>query len=145
MSKNARSRIMASIRSKNTLPELIVRSELHQRGFRFRTHDKSLPGTPDIVLRRYKTVIWVQGCFWHRHKRCRAGELPATNRKYWVPKLEGNAERDKKTKQALSQIGWVTIAIWECQVFDNKKLEKMMQKTENRLRLRLYELKKARA
>lgn len=113
--KKTRSRIMASIRSKDTAPEKAVRSLLHRMGFRFRLHNKALPGKPDICLPRYKTVIFVHGCFWHRHAKCRDGRLPKSNLGYWAPKIEKNVLRDKKRKKELKRLGWKVITIWECE------------------------------
>ena len=87
---------MSRIKGKNTKPEMLVRRFLHANGFRYKLHDKSLPGKPDIVLPKYKTVIFVHGCFWHGHKRCKLNRIPKRNHSYWIPKLNGNAERDKK-------------------------------------------------
>ncbi len=107
---------MSRIRAADTKPEKIVRSILHRVGFRFGLHVKSLPGKPDIVLPKYKTVVFVHGCFWHCHKGCRRANVPKTNKKYWVPKLERNLERDKINKRALKKDGWRIITVWECEV-----------------------------
>ncbi len=105
---------MAGIKSKNTKPELLVRQALHRRGFRFRLHKRELPGRPDIVLPRYKTAIFVNGCFWHGHD-CRYFKLPATNTEFWREKIKANQERDElKTKQ-LIEMGYKVISVWECQ------------------------------
>lgn len=109
-----RSQKMAGIKSKNTKPELLVRQALHRRGFRFRLHKRELPGRPDIVLPRYKTAIFVNGCFWHGHD-CRYFKLPATNTEFWREKIKANQERDElKTKQ-LIELGYKVISVWECQ------------------------------
>lgn len=108
---------MSRIRSKDTKPELKVRSALHQMGFRYRLHRRDLPGCPDIVLPKYRTVIFVHGCFWHRHDSCRDGKIPETSREeYWEEKLEGNVRRDKRNLAALRKSGWRTLVIWECDV-----------------------------
>lgn len=104
-SKKKRSEVMSRIRSRDTKPELIVRSWLHRQGFRFRLHDKSLPGTPDIVLKKYKTVIFVHGCFWHQHKDCKYAAMPKTRRDFWRIKLAANVSRDRRNIMALEKLG----------------------------------------
>lgn len=94
-SKAVRSYNMSRIRSTNTKPEMLVRKFLHANGFRYKLHDKNLPGKPDIVLPKYKTVIFVHGCFWHNHRNCKLGKIPRNNQQYWVPKIYGNVARDK--------------------------------------------------
>ncbi len=116
ISEERRSWNMSRIRSKNTKPELIVRSLLHRLGFRFRLHVKDLPGKPDIVLPKYKTVIFVHGCFWHRHNDCKNSVIPKSRTKWWLEKLDGNVKRDKKALENLSVLGWKTIVIWECEL-----------------------------
>jgi DNA mismatch endonuclease (patch repair protein) len=105
---------MSRIPGKNTKPEIIVRSLLHRLGYRFRLHDRKLPGCPDIVLPKYKTVIFVHGCFWHRHKGCKNCTTPTNRREWWLTKLNGNAERDKRHRRALRKLGWNAIVVWEC-------------------------------
>jgi DNA mismatch endonuclease (patch repair protein) len=112
----ARSRIMAAIRGTDTAPELLVRSLLHRQGLRFRLHVRGLPGRPDIVLPRHRTVVLVHGCFWHRHLGCPRSSLPATNRAWWVAKLRRNRARDRRTLAALRAHGWRVIVVWECQL-----------------------------
>ena len=107
---------MSRIRSIDTKPEMIVRSFLHHNGFRFRLHVKCLPGHPDIVLRKYKTIIEVRGCFWHQHKRCKIAHLPASNTSFWKKKFLRNIERDKKNEAALKDLGWRVIIVWECKI-----------------------------
>ena len=97
---------MSHIRGKNTKPELVVRSLLHRMGYRFRLHGKKLPGRPDIVLPKYRTVVFVHGCFWHRHRGCKNCTTPTNNRSFWVAKLEGNAARDRLNRRALVRLGW---------------------------------------
>ena len=106
---------MSRIRSKNTSPEMRVRSLLHRMGYRFRLHLKNLPGRPDIVLPKYKTVIFVHGCFWHRHQGCKNCTTPTNRREWWLTKLEGNAARDKVHRDALKKLGWRVIVVWECE------------------------------
>jgi len=112
---NTRSRMMASIRSKNTQPELTVRHALHALGIRYRLHSKRLSGKPDLVLRRFHAVILVHGCFWHGH-RCRFFRLPSSRRGFWRTKINSNRLRDRRTEQALQLAGWRTMTVWECAV-----------------------------
>lgn len=114
--KKQRSYNMSQIRSKNTKPELIVRSWLHKQGYRFRLHDKTLPGKPDIVLKKYKTVIFVHGCFWHGHKNCKYYVVPKTRTKWWLDKINGNIARDKKAQRDLKKLGWKVVNIWQCKI-----------------------------
>ncbi len=107
---------MSRIRGKNTLPEKCVRSLLHRFGFRFRLHGKKLPGRPDVVLAKHKTVIFVHGCFWHRHQGCKNCTTPTNRREWWLAKLNGNAARDKLHQAALKKLGWRVIVIWECEI-----------------------------
>ena len=118
LSKEARSLNMSRIRSGNTKPELIVRSILHRLGYRFRLHKKELPGTPDIVLRKHKAVIFVHGCFWHQHENCKYANMPKSNTEYWMNKLQRNTERDSRAVQKLAELGWRVLVIWECQTKD---------------------------
>lgn len=107
---------MSRIHSMNTKPELKVRSFLHKNGFRFRLHVKELPGHPDIVLPKYKTVIEVRGCFWHRHPGCKASSTPASNIEFWQAKFKRNVERDKKHAKELKALGWHLIVVWGCEI-----------------------------
>ncbi len=111
-----RSEVMGKIRSSNTKPEILVRKALHQLGYRFGLNKKSLPGKPDIVLTRYNTVIFVDGCFWHFHQDCRDGKIPQKNRDYWEPKLKKNKKRDEQNSKALAELGWKILTIWECDI-----------------------------
>ena len=108
-----RSRMMSGIRSKNTKPELLIRKGLHARGFRFRLHDKRLPGKPDLVLPKYSAVIFVHGCFWHRHD-CHLFKWPKTRREFWYKKLLRNQEKDVESYTSLKKDGWYILTIWEC-------------------------------
>lgn len=116
ISKEHRSWNMSRIRGKDTTPELAVRSVLHNLGYRFRIHRKDLPGEPDIVLVKQRTVIFVHGCFWHRHKGCRFAYTPKTRRDFWQHKFEKNVERDTRTKKHLRKLGWRIIVVWECEI-----------------------------
>ncbi len=110
-----RSQMMAGIKGKNTKPELIIRKELFRRGFRYRLHGKKLPGKPDIVLPKYKTVVFVNGCFWHKHD-CHLFKWPKTRTEFWREKILGNVARDKKNRDLLEADGWKVITIWECAI-----------------------------
>lgn len=116
---------MASIRGKNTLPELRVRRAAHALGLRFRLHSASLPGRPDLAFPRWKTVIFVHGCFWHRHG-CGAGNMPKTNPEYWRQKFERNLARDRKNIRDLHKLGWRVAVIWECQTLDANSLSRRL-------------------
>lgn len=107
---------MAAVKSKNTKPEMQVRKILHSLGYRFRLHRKDLPGKPDIVLPKFKTVIFINGCFWHQHVGCKHASIPQTNTEFWEKKLSNNVERDRKNYQALFDMGWKVLVIWECEV-----------------------------
>ena len=111
-----RSRMMSGIKGKDTAPELAVRRFLHGQGFRYLLHVKSLPGKPDIVLPKYKTVIFVHGCFWHRHPGCKYAYMPKSNSAFWLEKLEGNSRRDARSIEELAKRGWHCLVVWECEV-----------------------------
>lgn len=121
--KEKRSLCMSHIRSKDTSPEIKVRKVLYNLGFRYRLHVDYLPGKPDIVLNKIKTVIFVNGCFWHQHKGCKRSTLPKTNKKYWEKKLKKNVERQKENIRLLNKLGWKVFLIWECETKDIKFLE----------------------
>lgn len=109
-----RSRIMSTIRGKNTKPEMVVRSLCHGMGFRYRLHRKDLPGTPDLVFPKHRLCIFVHGCFWHRHPGCKYAYTPKSRLEFWLPKLAKNIERDLEAQQALLALGWRVVIIWEC-------------------------------
>lgn len=109
-----RSRMMSGIRGKNTRPEIVVRQFLHAHGFRYRLHSKSLPGSPDIVLSKWRAVIFVHGCYWHRHEGCRFTTTPATNAERWQDKFNENVTRDQRHTGQLVSAGWAVIVLWEC-------------------------------
>ena len=117
-SPEERSRIMAKVRSKDTKPELLVRSIVHRLGYRFRLHDKSLVGNPDIVLKRHRKIIFVNGCFWHQHPGCIHAERPASNTDYWNKKLDRTIERDRINLKKLDAQGWDILVVWECETRD---------------------------
>jgi len=117
-----RSEIMRAIRGKDTSPELFVRHLVHSLGYRFRLHRRDLPGTPDLVFPSLRKVIFIHGCFWHRHL-CRKGRsMPRTRRAFWVKKLDGNAARDARTRRCLRRMGWKVLIVWECQTNDPVRL-----------------------
>ena len=116
MTKEQRSRCMASIHSKGTKPELVVRKYLFAHGFRYRLNHPRLPGHPDIVMRKYRTCIFVNGCFWHGHDNCRYFVLPKTNTEFWKAKIERNRARDIEEQRKLASMGWHCITVWECQL-----------------------------
>lgn len=121
---------MAQIKGKDTKPEVLVRSMLHRAGYRFRKNVKDLPGKPDIVLPKYKTVIFVHGCFWHRHKGCKGATIPKTRTEWWEKKFERNVSNDRKHARELRKLGWQVITVWECQL-------KSPRKTLHRLKILL--------
>lgn len=133
LTPNDRSLLMAKVSGKETKPEIIVRKFLFSNGLRYRKNVKSLPGTPDVVLKKYKTIIFVHGCFWHGHESCRASKLPSTNVEFWVDKREKNLERDKNKILQLEDMGWKVLIVWECEI-------KMKTKRESRLTSLLKEI-----
>ena len=132
--KAERSRIMAAVKSKDTAPELIVRRLVHSMGYRYRLHDKSLPGKPDLVFPRLRKVINVSGCFWHMHgcARCR---VPSSHRRYWIAKMRRNAARDKRVRRSLRLAGWEVLVVWECQL-SPPRLDRMRSKISSFLTVR---------
>ena len=125
--KATRSFNMSQIKSKDTKPELLVRKFLFANGFRYKLHDKKLPGKPDIVLPKYKTVIFVHGCFWHGHTNCKYFKIPQTRTKWWTDKINTNKANDTKAIKALKKDGWKIITVWECKL-KPAKAEKTLQK-----------------
>jgi len=117
---------MSRVRSKNTGPELIVRSLLHKQGFRFRLHRKGLPGKPDIVLPKYKTVIFVHGCFWHSHAFCSDATVPKSRTEFWVKKFADTIKRDESNQALLLNLGWKVVVIWECETVNEDKLKVLL-------------------
>jgi DNA mismatch endonuclease (patch repair protein) len=115
-SPSKRSEVMRQVRSKDTTPEIVVRSFAHRLGYRFRLHRTDLPGSPDLVFPRLKRVVFVNGCFWHGHNCARGARIPKTNRDYWVTKIRRNCERDKASYRKLRKAGWKVLVIWECTV-----------------------------
>lgn len=132
--KKKRSEIMSRITARNTAPELAVRSLLHRMGYRFRLHQTNLPGKPDIVLARYRTVILVHGCFWHRHRGCRFAYTPKSRPDFWLRKLESNIMRDRQVKAELTRLGWYVITVWECEL---RSLDRLSRRLDATLKRRL--------
>lgn len=127
VSPEQRSRNMARIRGKDTKPEMRVRSLLHRLGFRFRLHRRDLPGRPDIVLPRYRTVVFVHGCFWHRHPDCRYAYTPRSRVPFWTAKFAENVTRDSRNQEALVEAGWRVIIVWECELRDIPQLTQRLE------------------
>jgi len=119
--KQTRSRMMSGIKGKNTKPEIIVRKYLHKMGLRYRLHDKGVYGKPDIVLKKYNAVIFVHGCYWHRHKNCKLAYTPKSRKNFWLKKFEQNINRDEKVRLRLLKDGWRVAIIWECVLRKNNK------------------------
>ncbi|WP_431205656.1 very short patch repair endonuclease [Bradyrhizobium betae] len=118
ISKTQRSANMRAVRGKHTSPELAVRKAAHRLGLRFRLHHKDLPGKPDLVFSKWRTVVFVNGCFWHGHDGCRKAKLPSSNTKFWRTKLSGNVERDHRNYRKLTDLGWHVEVIWQCDIPD---------------------------
>lgn len=123
-----RSRMMSRIRNRDTAPEMAVRRELCSLDIRYRLHNGKLPGRPDIVIGRLRTVIFVHGCYWHRHPGCRLAYTPKSNVEFWQRKLEGNAKRDVENQTRLAELGWQVIIIWECETRDHETLRERLVK-----------------
>ena len=122
---------MKAVRRENTRPEILVRKVLHGAGLRFRITKKSLPGTPDIVLTKHRTAIFVHGCFWHRHPDCRYASTPKTRQEYWLPKFAANVERDARKEAALEELGWRVLIVWECETKNLAALEERLRREFN--------------
>ena len=122
LSKIERSALMGRIGASNTTPEMVVRSVLHRLGYRFRLHKRDLPGTPDIVLSSRRLVIFVHGCFWHRHQRCCKATVPKSNIAFWQAKFAANIARDSRVRRELRRLGWTVVVVWECQTKDRTRL-----------------------
>jgi DNA mismatch endonuclease (patch repair protein) len=123
-----RSKIMARVKQANTHPEKAVRSTLHRLGYRFRVHRKDLPGNPDIVLPKYKRIVFVHGCFWHGHKGCKRSARPATNVVFWNQKLSANESRDRRVVRQLRKQGWTVLVIWGCETTNNDRIKEKLLK-----------------
>lgn len=127
MTPEQRSRLMSRIRAKDTKPELAVRSLIHRMGYRFRLHDRKLPGTPDIVFASRRKVILVHGCFWHGHA-CQKGRRPQTRADYWNEKIDNNRKRDRRCRSQLKRLGWSSLVVWECEI---RRTEALIEKLSN--------------
>lgn len=132
-SKETRSYNMSRIKGKETKPEVIVRKFLFSQGFRYRKNDKRYPGTPDIVLPKYRTVIFVNGCFWHKHEGCKYFVWPENNKEFWKNKIEANVERDNRNYEFLKELGWNVIVIWECEL-KKKSREDSLESLKEKIR-----------
>ena len=135
MTTEQRHKCMSRIKSKDTKPELIVRRYLHAHGYRYRINVKRLPGTPDIVLRKYKTVIFINGCFWHGHEGCKHFVMPKSNTPFWEKKIERNKQRDIEKRIQLRHLGWHTIIIWGCELLAKNRLTTLqaLEQTLNKI------------
>ena len=122
LTKEKRSWNMSRITGRNTKPEILLRSLLHREGFRFRLHDKRLPGKPDIVLPKHRTVIFVNGCFWHRHNNCEYAYTPKSRQEFWLNKFQGTVQRDQEKQKMLADLGWQVLVVWECELKRNSSL-----------------------
>jgi DNA mismatch endonuclease (patch repair protein) len=119
---------MSRVRSKGTRPEMLVRRLVFAEGYRYRLHDRKLPGCPDLVFRGRAKVIFVHGCFWHRHERCALARMPKSRLDFWEPKLSANKERDARNKELLTKEGWKVLTIWECQLKDMERLKRTIRR-----------------
>ena len=133
--KTKRTEIMSKISGKETKPEILVRQFLFSKGFRFRKNVKELPSKPDILLAKYKTILFIHGCFWHRHQECIRSKLPTSNIEFWKEKIGKNVERDKKNIQELKNLGWRVIVIWQCEIKNIQlrtiRLQKLLEEIMN--------------
>lgn len=134
LTKEQRHLNMSHIHGKDTKPEEIVRRYLFSRGYRYRKNDSRYPGKPDMVLPKYHTVIFVHGCFWHRHPGCRYATNPATNREFWQKKFSQNVARDRKVQEQLKADGWNVIVVWECEISRKSDRERRLQRLERQIR-----------
>jgi len=132
VAKSTRSRMMAAIRSKDTMPEVELRRCLFRLGYRYRLHQRSLPGKPDMVFPKYRAVVFVNGCFWHHHE-CRDVRMPATRRTWWRKKLEGNRKRDIGALRTLHKNGWRTLVVWECSIRRKPNPDAAIRKVANQI------------
>lgn len=133
ISKEDRSRVMAAVKQKDTKPEMKVRSFLHKNGLRYRLHDNKLPGKPDLVFPRFRTVLFVHGCFWHGHsdEQCKLSRIPKSNVKFWKDKILANRQRDEKNIKRLQELGWSVVVIWECQLSNCEALDGLALQISN--------------
>lgn len=127
ISRKHRSWNMSRIRSRDTKPERVVRSSLHRLGYRFRLRPQKLPGSPDVVLTRHKTVVFVHGCFWHRHHECKLAYTPKSRRKFWIKKFAETVARDRRAIRSLKRMGWIVFTVWECEIAQPHKLKQFLK------------------
>ncbi|KIX14534.1 very short patch repair endonuclease [Dethiosulfatarculus sandiegensis] len=127
LTQKQRKLTMQRVKSKDTSPEMKVRRLIHGMGYRYRLHCKELPGKPDLVFPRLKKIIFVHGCFWHRHNGCKYAKIPQTNQDYWLPKLAGNETRDLTNQKKLCDLGWSVLIVWECQTKDTASLTEILR------------------
>lgn len=132
LTKPQRRKCMSNIHSKETAPEVLLRNSLWRLGFRYRMNDKRLPGKPDIVLPKYRTVIFVHGCFWHGHHDCKKYVVPKSNTEYWIKKVSGNKQRDENVWRQLEAKGWSVIIVWECEI-EKKRFPETIERVENEI------------
>lgn len=128
ISKSERSEIMSRVRAKDSRPEMFVRRLLFAEGYRYRLHDRKLPGCPDLVFKSRRKVIFVHGCFWHRHANCALARLPKSRVEFWEPKLRSNKQRDERNKVLLVKQGWKVFTIWECELRDTERLKRSVRR-----------------
>ncbi|MCY3825742.1 MAG: DNA mismatch endonuclease Vsr [Nitrospinae bacterium] len=130
--KQRRSKMMSKIRGRNTVPELVVRRIAHKLGLRFRLHRKDLPGCPDLVFPKYRLVVFVHGCFWHRHEGCQYAYKPKSRIEFWTEKFASNVARDRRNEEALRNLGWRVLVIWECETKNEGSVKQNLTKYINR-------------
>jgi len=128
LSSERRSWLMSRVHGKNTKPEIAVRKLIYALGFRYRLHDRTLPGSPDIVFKSRKKVIFVHGCFWHGHRKCPRATMPKSNKDFWQDKIKTNRKRDAKDERKLESLGWKVMTVWECQLKNSEKLAERIKK-----------------
>ena len=134
LTEEQRHKNMSRIRGKDTKPEEIVRKFLFLEGFRYRKNDRRYPGKPDIVLPKYRTIVFVNGCFWHQHKNCSYASVPKTREDFWIPKLSKNVERDQENIRKLEESGWRVIVVWECEIRRKREREENLKKLAKQIR-----------
>lgn len=128
VSPSVRSRMMSGIKGKNSMPEMLVRRLLFAAGFRFRLHRSDLPGTPDIVMPGRKVAIFIHGCFWHAHQRCKYAKIPASRRDFWIAKLQANVNRDQRATEQLVAMGWRVMCVWECATRNRETVKSLSER-----------------
>lgn len=138
-SRKKRSEIMSHVHGQNTKPEEIVGKYLFSQGFRYRKNDIRYPGKPDIVLPKYRTMVFINGCFWHHHRGCEHATIPATNREYWEKKLTRNVARDREEKEELEKMGWKVIIVWTCEISTKEKREERLATLVKEIRSGIYQ------